>query len=141
MSKALSPSTVSTFYSASGCLFSLTCNMRNPSEAPAEDGCILTFAKRFTAELCFVPLVILGLIEAVVRAVFAIPAFFLTLCTGTKPNTFGDYLWAATWSGARYSLTTSLNSLAGLVVNLVRKEIVNGDILPRNFNDCLIGED
>lgn len=105
---------------------------------PVEENCALTFAKRFTAELCFAGIFVLGLIEAVVKAIFAIPAFFITLCTGTEPGSFGEFLQATTWLGAQLSFAIALNALAGLVTNIYQQKIDQHNLPLRDaMNECL----
>lgn len=108
---------------------------------PAEENCALTFAKRFTAELCFAGILVLGLVEAVVRAIFAIPAFFITLCTGTEDGV-GKFLKETTLRGAHLSSVVVLNALVGLVVNIYQQKMdAKNGVLPEAMNKCLFCQD
>lgn len=137
--------------SLSAYLLHTTCEMRNPeitekrgesgrtTRVIGEDSCIVTFAKRFTAEFCFVGIALLALVETVIRAFFTIPAYFLTLCMDREAGA-GKFIWEATWIGTRFSLYTAIAAGAALVENLHRQTIrplVDED-LAESVGDCLL---
>lgn len=134
-------------------LLETTNEMRNPADekkrraekkreeeptAPVGENCALTFGKRFLGELCYASVLVLALVETVVRAIFAIPAYFITLCTGTKEGTFGGKLWGATGFGARMSLYSACAAGAALIQNVYQERIsiMSNDLVP-SVADCL----
>lgn len=121
-------------------LFVNTCEMRNPAENNngeiAEENCLWTFAKRFTAELCFAGLFVLALVETVVRAIFAIPGYFIGLCSNPQ---IAKAIKFVTWEGAKFSLLTACGSANALVKNIYQEKIEDS-IIPKQLGECLLGK-
>lgn len=86
---------------------------RNPTGQ--DEDCCTTLAKRVFGEICFAGLLVVALVETVVRALFAIPGYFISLCC--EEETAKEIL-AYTWIGAQLSLGSAYGAFTGLFKNI-----------------------
>jgi hypothetical protein len=121
------------FTSLSLHLLANTCNMRNPgcektgTHLPGTSGIddkyelvdeswMMTLGRRIFGELCFAGIFVVALVETVVRALFMLPGYLISLCY--EGETSKEIYETAVTIGPLFTLASAYGALTGLVHNI-----------------------
>ena len=109
--------------------------MRNP-KSDHENTCT-TIAKRFTAGVVYAILPLVGIVEAVVRGILAIPVYVASCCSKNEDDEgCVGKLWEMTADGASISGKAGCMSVAGFFLNFTKDHINGKDLHDAAFSCC-----
>ena len=113
--------------SFAGSAFLSVTNMRNltSGDGASQPNICTTIAKRFTAGVVYAILPLVGIVEAVVRGILAIPVYVASCCC---ENECVSELWDMMANGAMISGMTGYMSVAAFFFNFTKDNITKQDL-------------
>ncbi len=145
--------TIGTRYNDFSCSKALSCfsvslttqvtHFRNgPDPKEREMGCLEITGRRILGELCYAALLVVSLVEAVIRATFALLLTPLFLCiSSSEAEECKIMLTAYTMVGALFALENSVNCTVALFQNIYSTAIRYDDLAPCfvPLNNAVVG--